>query len=86
VLECTLGGLRLGTPIVCKRGPNRKYKGIFVRVEDLAVMIRDSDVWSRTSSVNNIDLSGIHQGYSYKKGVDGVFWCTKHVHYTLVWI
>jgi hypothetical protein len=40
---------------VYKRGPRKRYKGIFVRAEDLIVMSRDSVVQSGASSVNNED-------------------------------
>lgn len=43
-MGCTLGYLRLWTPHVYKRGPNKGYKGVFVRVKDLIVTSRDSIV------------------------------------------
>jgi hypothetical protein len=44
---------------LCIKEAKKGYKGIFVRVEDLIVISRDSIVWLGASSVNNEDLNVI---------------------------
>jgi exonuclease VII small subunit len=45
-----------------------------------------SKIQGLEGKVREIETGGLDLKRAMKEAVDGVFWYTKHVHYTLVWI